>query len=79
MRQKGRSIERSVAASHEHSELVIGELCDIHEELVELVELVRKLAEPNPLDPMRKIEPLPPKLEEKPVLSLRSLFRRGGR
>jgi hypothetical protein len=67
IRERNRKITHGVNERHEHANLEVELLLGIREDLAELTELVRKIAEPDPLDVMKKTEPMP-EPEVKPTL-----------
>jgi uncharacterized protein YoxC len=65
-KQKSKDLIQSVTAQHDSMEILIDSVNDMHDSILELTELVRAIATPNPLDDMRKTEPVP--VEVKPTL-----------
>jgi len=67
MRQKNKNVVRSVSAQHEHMELLIESMNDQHETLIEILEVLKEIATPNPLDKMKMTDEQLPTIEKEDV------------
>ena len=70
LRQKTKDVQHSVTAQHEHMELLIEAINEMHDSILELTDVMKP--EPIPEKKPAKAETL----EEKPPLDLRGIFRR---